>query len=337
MSYLPPMERIDNIDNSGRRINYLRISVTDRCNLACRYCVPKEQIPLLSHDKIARYEEILRIVEIAAQLGITKVRITGGEPFVRKGIFTFLKELGAISGIRDIGVTTNGVLLEKQLKNILRTNVRRMNISLDTLVPEKFRQITGKDHFHQVWRGIMAANEAGIAPIKLNCVVMRGVNDDEISDLATLAEKHPFHVRFIEYMPMGNSAMEQNQEVLVPEIKAAVEKRLGALAPVESGSFDGPAKRFKPENAPGEIGFISPVSSHFCHQCNRLRLTSTGRLRPCLLKNDETDILGPLRRGASPGELRQIFRTTLKNKPLSHSLDTDQVCRISSQMSAIGG
>ncbi|MFO7750632.1 MAG: GTP 3',8-cyclase MoaA [Desulfobacteraceae bacterium] len=337
MSYLPPMEKTDNIDRSGRRINYLRISVTDRCNLACRYCVPKEQIPLLSHDKIARYEEILKIVDIAAQMGITKVRITGGEPFVRKGIFTFLKALGAIKGIRDIGVTTNGVLLKNQLKNILRTHVRRLNISLDTLVPEKFRQITGKDRFHQVWQGITAANEGGIAPIKLNCVVMRGINDDEITDLAALALKFPFHVRFIEYMPMGNSAVEQNQQVLVPEIKAAVEKRLGTLVPVEQGRFDGPAKRFKPKNAPGEIGLISPVSSHFCHQCNRLRLTSTGRLRPCLLKNDETDILTPLRRGASVSELRQIFKTTLKNKPLAHSLDADHACRIASQMSEIGG
>ncbi|MEA1969563.1 MAG: GTP 3',8-cyclase MoaA [Thermodesulfobacteriota bacterium] len=337
MTYLSSTTKAENIDKMGRSINYLRISVTDRCNLACRYCVPKDALPLLSHNKIARYEEILKITEIAAGIGITKVRITGGEPFVRKGIYKFIKNIYLINGIRDIAVTTNGVLLKKQIKQIETCGIKRLNISLDTLIPDKFKYITGKDYFNDVWQGIMAANEIGITPIKLNCVVMKKINDDEIADLASLSLKYPFHVRFIEYMPMGNSAVEMSQQMLIPEIKKRVELKLGKLLPVQRTKFDGPAKRYRLENGLGEIGFISPVSSHFCSQCNRLRLTSTGRLRPCLLHKEETDILGPLRSGASDNELKEIIKKVIFNKPLSHNLERHSSTRVNAQMSAIGG
>lgn len=319
------------------KVNYLRISVTDRCNLACRYCVPDNQISLLTHKDIARYEEILRIVRISCQLGITKVRITGGEPLVRRGIVDFIEKIATMPEIQDLSITTNGVLLEKNAQALKEAGLKRINISLDTLVPERFKQITGKDLFKQVWKGIEAAMNKGFSPIKLNTVIMRGINDDEIEALAGLSQEYPIHLRFIEYMPMGSAAVNSEEEVLIPEIKRRIEHSLGKLTPIERGMNDGPARRFKLSGAPGEIGFISPVSSHFCHDCNRLRLTSSGALRPCLLNNLEYDILTPLREGATERELEAIVMESIKNKPKSHNLGTDRSSRIESQMFSIGG
>ncbi|MGD9733182.1 MAG: GTP 3',8-cyclase MoaA [Desulfamplus sp.] len=371
----------NSLDN--RIINYLRISVTDRCNLACRYCVPKEILPALPHDKIARYEEIYRIVRCASQLGIKKLRITGGEPFMRKGILPFIKSLSEIDAINDISITTNGVLLEPNIDEVTDSGINRINISLDTLKPEKFKFISGKDHFASVWRGIMAALDKGLAPIKLNAVILRGINDDEIEALAVLSLKYPFHVRFIEYMPMGNSAVDISQQVLIPEIRERIEKNMGTLEPVvinfnnadcQSNSIKnavnrvdtpkipineaGPAKRYKIKGALGEIGFISPVSSHFCDQCNRLRLTSTGHLRPCLLNNREIDLLTQMRQGISDQTVKEIIFYAIKSKPASHNLNiVDNILnstnsdasgqkssseisgnnRVDTQMSTIGG
>jgi len=318
-------------------VNYLRISVTDRCNLACRYCVPKEFVPLLSHKDIARYEEILRIIRLSCNIGITKVRITGGEPLVRKGIVDFIFEVSKIPEIQDLSLTTNGVLLRKKASCLKKAGLKRINISLDTLKPEKFKFITGKDLFKEVWKGIMEVRDQGFLPIKLNCVLMRGINDNEIEDLAAITLEHPFHMRFIEYMPMGNSAVEIKQQVLIPEIRQRIETAFGPLEPVEKDINDGPAKRFKISNALGEIGFISPISSHFCHECNRLRLTSTGTLRPCLLNSYEKDIMTPLRQGASDHELKEILLETIAKKPSSHTLGKDNSNRIQSQMFTIGG
>ena len=211
------------------KVNYLRISVTDRCNLACCYCVPKDQISLLTHRDIARYEEILRIVRACCRLGITKVRITGGEPLVRKGIVDFIQSIAKMPEIQDLSITTNGVLLEKNALALKESGLKRINISLDTLIPDRFRQITGKDLFLQVWKGIMAVMDQGFSPIKLNTVVMRGVNDDEIEALAELSLKYPVHMRFIEYMPMGNSAVDSAQQILIPEIKRRIEQRAGEI------------------------------------------------------------------------------------------------------------
>ncbi len=319
------------------KVNYLRISVTDRCNLACCYCVPKDQISLLTHRDIARYEEILRIVRASCRLGITKVRITGGEPLVRKGIVDFIQSIAKMPEIQDLSITTNGVLLEKNARALKESGLKRINISLDTLIPDRFRQITGKDLFLQVWKGIMAVMDQGFSPIKLNTVVMRGVNDDEIEALAELSLKYPVHMRFIEYMPMGNSAVDSAQQILIPEIKRRIEQRAGELIPVERGINDGPARRFKLPDALGEVGFISPVSSHFCHECNRLRLTSTGTLRPCLLNNLEYDILTPLRKGATDREIEALIMKSIRNKPESHHLGMVNSERIESQMFSIGG
>ncbi|SMC35719.1 cyclic pyranopterin monophosphate synthase subunit MoaA [Desulfocicer vacuolatum DSM 3385] len=321
----------------NRTINYLRISVTDRCNLACRYCVPKQDLPFVTHADVARYEELLTIVEAAAELGITKIRITGGEPLVRKGLFGFIKNLSDVPGIEDIAITTNGVLLEKNMDALVASGVRRLNISLDTLSPEIFKQITGKDRHAKVWRGIMAAHDRGIAPIKLNMVPLRGINEDDIEKMARLVLSYPFHVRFIEYMPMGNSGVTMDQQMLIPEISARVEAALGSLTPMGKGKHDGPARRFTAKHALGEIGFISPVSSHFCHQCNRLRLTSTGMLRPCLLHNYETDILSIVRNGGTCDDIKSVILETIANKPLQHSLGEKAPEKINSQMFTIGG
>lgn len=354
------------IEDRSRLINYLRISITDRCNLACRYCVPKTSLPSLHHKEIARYEEILHIVEIAAGLGITKIRVTGGEPLVRKGVFSFIQQLSQIKGIGEIALTTNGVLLEKNVSNLIQAGVHRINVSLDTLKPERFKFISGKDAFHQVWRGIMEALEKGLSPVKLNAVVLKGINDDEIADLAQLSLSYPIHMRFIEYMPMGNSDVALSQQMLIPEIRERIENAVGPLRAVAPHAADkiekkspchhptltngmgaGPAKRFKFDNGLGEIGFISPVSSHFCHECNRLRLTSTGKLRPCLLKDIELDILTPLRQGASKEALEKLIIESVAKKPAVHFMVKHGSSRtgkgeypspiVPSQMSTIGG
>jgi GTP 3',8-cyclase len=323
----------------GRSINYLRISVTDRCNFRCRYCVPAAPFTVISHDKIARYEEILKITRLACDMGITKVRVTGGEPFVRKDIFCFLEKLCAIETLSDISITTNGALLNKdKIQTLIDLGIKRLNFSLDTLDPARFAAITGRDRFEKVWDAIMTAHSLGMTPVKINAVVLRGVNDDEVVDIAGLTRKYPFHIRFIEYMPMGDSHIEQQQQVLTTEIRERIETDLGRLKPLPHKSGDGPAKKFQLANAPGVVGFITPISSHFCSKCNRLRLTSRGFLRPCLLNDYEKDILTPLRNGADDASLKEIIQSALKHKPLDHSLDENRPKDIPiSHMTSIGG
>jgi len=323
----------------NRAINYLRISVTDRCNFRCRYCVPSSPFSVIAHEKIARYEEILRITRLACELGITKVRITGGEPFVRKKIFSFLEQLCQLDALKDISITTNGALLTREkIKSLIQMGIHRLNFSLDTLDPVKFAAITNRDRFHRVWDSIMAAHSLGISPIKINAVALRGFNDDEIEAIAGLTLKYPFHIRFIEYMPMGDSDFERQQQILTREIQAKIESTLGPLIPMKREYNDGPAKKFRLADAKGVVGFITPISSHFCSECNRLRLTSRGNLRPCLLNDYERDILTPLRAGASDQELKSIIESSLTHKPLFHSLSDAKAKNIPiSHMNSIGG
>lgn len=324
------------IDNYKRHLNYLRISITDRCNLQCMYCLPHNLIPKLRHKEILRYEEILRLVRIGVHLGISKIRITGGEPLVRKGVYDFLKELTDIAGILDVSLTTNGVLLKDNIKKVKSTGIKRINVSIDTLDKQKFAKITGHDFFHQVWEGIELANNMGFNPIKLNVVALKGINDNEFIDFARLSFLYPFHVRFIEHMPIGDSRMNAGQRVLAPEIKEQIEV-LGELIPVEKGINDGPAERYKFEGAKGEIGFIRPISKHFCNQCNRLRLTASGQLRTCLLSDHQEDIKEPLRKGCSDSKLADILIKAVYRKPFEHNLTCNKPDKVSSQMSAIGG
>lgn len=322
-----------------RNINYLRISVTDRCNFRCIYCIPATPFKAIEHDSIARYEEILRLVRIGCDMGITKVRVTGGEPFVRKGIFSFIRRLCRIPQLQDISITTNGSRLNRdKLKELMNMGIQRLNFSLDTLMPEKFIQITRRDRFQRVWDNIMAARDLGMSPIKINTVALKGFNDDEIQTIAGLTRKYPLHVRFIEYMPMGNTDVGTQQQILTQDIKHMIIDAHGPLTAIPKGENDGPAKNYKLAGAPGILGFITPVSSHFCSECNRLRLTSRGTLRPCLLSNKETDILTPLRNGADDEQLKQIMITALKEKPLYHKLRQRSVRDIPlNHMTSIGG
>jgi GTP 3',8-cyclase len=325
------------IDTCNRRLNYLRISITDRCNLRCQYCSPRHQIPKLSHEDILSYEEILRLVRIAVQLGISKVRITGGEPLVRKGACEFIQALHQVDGIRDVSLTTNGMLLKDNVDTLIAAGLHRINISLDTLNPEKFMKITGVDAFDRVWEGIQKAYRAGLSPIKINTVALRNFNDNELEEIARLSFTYPFHFRFIEYMPIGMSEQGMADNLYMPEIKLRLTDRIGELIPVEHQIIDGPAERFRFAGAAGEVGFISAMSHHFCHTCNRLRLTASGHLRSCLLSDHQEDLKNPLRGGASDEALSAIFIKAAKMKDVQHGLTADMPVRLSGQMSSIGG
>jgi cyclic pyranopterin phosphate synthase len=322
-------------DQFCRRLNYLRVSITDRCNLRCAYCVPRESIPRMAHQDILRYEEILRILRIGIKLGITKIRITGGEPLVRRDLLPFLEQVNGLEGLRDIALTTNAVLLKPHLKPLQEAGIKRLNISLDTLKRNRFAELAGGDHFDQVWDAIEAAHAMGFHPIKLNVVAMRGVNDDEFRDIAALTLTRPYHVRFIEYMPMGNPNLPGDPYMSNDEVRQKVE-RIAPLEAVPRNAGDGPARRYRFPGAPGEVGFISPLSHHFCESCNRLRLTAGGKLRPCLLSNQEFDLMTPLRAGASDAELTAIFLEGARLKPMAHGLVAGGR-KVDARMSAIGG
>ncbi len=325
------------IDKYNRCLNYLRISITDRCNLRCIYCVPNDSRQHLPHKEILRYEEILRLVRIGVRLGISKVRITGGEPLIRKGVYDFLGQLTQIDGLSDVSLTTNGVLLKDNIKKIRSAGIKRINVSMDTLNRQKYKDITGHDMFDQVWEGIELAQKMGFNPIKINVVALNGINDDELTDIARLSFSYPFHIRFIEYMPIGTPHINNiGKQLLAPEIKKRI-NALGELIPVKNGVNDGPAKRYKFKGAKGEIGFIHAISKHFCNECNRLRLTASGKLRACLLSDRQEDLKGPLRRGCLDSELADVFLRAVSHKPFDHNVVCNQPVMVAGRMSAIGG
>lgn len=333
---MKPVNESKLIDNCNRHLNYLRISITDRCNLQCRYCVPRELIPKLSHTDILTYEEILRVVRVATRLGISKVRVTGGEPLVRKGVYEFLHKLVNTERLKDVSLTTNGVLLRDNLKKIKAAGISRINISLDTLDRAKYRHITGFDAFEQVWQGIEAAHRMGFYPIKLNIVALRGINDDALVEMARLSFRYPFHVRFIEYMPIGQADFNPESFLLVPEIKKRISV-LGDLVAIQEDQRDGPAQRYRYPEAKGEIGFIPALSQHFCNRCNRLRLTASGQLRPCLLSDHQENLKKVLRENGSDQELAEVFITAVNHKPSDHNLVAKDPTPVCGQMRAIGG
>lgn len=307
-------------DSFQRPIDYLRISVTDRCNLRCIYCMPSEGVNLLEHEDILSYEEIYHVAQVAAELGISKIRITGGEPLARLGLSSLIKMLASIDLITDISLTTNGLLLGRYAAELKQAGLRRVNVSLDTLKPDKFKFITRQsDKLDDVLESIEVAKAVGLNPVKINVVAMAGINDDELFDFAAKTINDGWHVRFIELMlPVGVSTTTA-QFISVTDIRKKLEQ-LGDLEPCVHGIGNGPAKYFRFPEANGTVGFITPVSEHFCYLCNRMRLTSDGKLRPCLLADDEIDLKQSLRNGASSERLKLLIEEAVAKKPLHHNL-----------------
>jgi cyclic pyranopterin phosphate synthase len=305
-------------DSFHRPINYLRISVTDRCNLRCVYCMAAEGISLMSHNDILTYEEINTVARAAAGLGINKIRLTGGEPLVRLGLPRLIEMLAKIEGIDDISLTTNGILLGRYAGELKSAGLQRVNVSLDTLKPDRFKLITRLgDSLGEVLEGIEAARTVGLEPVKLNMVVMAGINDDELLDFAAKTVTEGWQVRFIELMPVVSE--DAPHFVSASEMRRRLEP-LGELTPCLPSVGNGPAKYFRLPNAKGAIGFITPISEHFCFQCNRMRLTADGRLRPCLLSDYEVDLKQSLRRGISLAGLEKLIKKAVAGKPERHQL-----------------
>lgn len=325
------------IDTFARTISYLRISLTDHCNLRCLYCTPKDAGEKLAGSELLTYEEILRVTEQAVELGIRKVRLTGGEPLLRRGVLHFIHRLTAIPGLEDIRLTTNGVLLQEMANELRRAGISKLNISLDTLRPARYREITGSDCFPRVWTGIRRARDLGFDPVKINVVVLKGLNDDELLDFGRLTLTEPYQVRFIEFMPVGQDTAWSTERYLSSQ---EVRSRLAALAPllpVRSSSLDGPASIYRFKGAAGSLGFISPISHQFCDQCNRLRLTAEGRLRSCLLSDEEIDLKAILRGGCSTPAIKDALLQATLNKPKGHLLTENGFRNCHGQMSRIGG
>jgi len=324
------------LDSFGRNINYLRISVTDRCNLRCIYCMPPEGVPHMPHSEIISYEEIRTVVRAAAELGISRIRLTGGEPLVRVDVPKLIKMLSQINGIEELSLTTNGTLLKKYALELKQAGLSRVNVSLDTLKPDKFKHITRVGELKDVLEGIEATRDASLYPIKINVVVMRGINDDEILDFARMTYKEGCHVRFIELMPFKGAAE------FVPSIELRQNiSLLGKLEPCPDSvriTGNGPAMYYRLAGANGTIGFVSPLTeASFCSRCNRMRLTPDGKLRPCLLGEDEIDLKTPLRNNASIEELKRLILKAVASKPERHNLEGGDIRLVQRKMSQIGG
>ncbi len=322
------------IDSHGRKINYLRLSVTDRCNMRCRYCMPQDGIPKLEHNNILSYEQLYRLSQAAVSLGIEKIRVTGGEPLVRKGIVDFLAQLSELPGLKQLVMTTNGLQLPEMAADLKRSGVQRLNISLDTLRPEVFRSITRRDGLNRVLAGIAAAEEVGL-PIKLNMVVMRGVNDAELVDFAAMTLENKISVRFIEYMPAIKEEGWQSLVMPGEDILARIAEQY-PFSPVISGELDGPARVYKVAGAQGTIGVITALSGHFCADCNRIRITASGKVRSCLFANDEFDLTQVLADGDNAA-IQAVLRKLVAIKPAMHAMNEQEAQHTAFTMAQIGG
>ncbi len=324
------------LDRFGRKIHYLRISLTDHCNLRCVYCMP-EDMTFRPNRELMQDDEVLLLVRLFTRLGFDKFRLTGGEPTVRLHIVELVHEIASIPGVRSLSMTTNGVLLSRLAEPLAKAGLQRVNISLDSLDLEKFHRLTRWGSLADVWEGILAAERAGLTPIKLNTVVVRGYNEADVVDLARLTLEHPWQVRFIEMMPFaGATDLQLKQVVKADDIQRAIETALGPLQIANGGELDGEARLYRLPGACGEIGFISSVTVPFCAACTRARLTADGRLRLCLLREGEVDLLTPLRSGASLEDLRQLILDGIWNKPWGHGL-AQGIIPLNRVMNEIGG
>jgi cyclic pyranopterin phosphate synthase len=320
------------VDSYNRIISYVRISITDRCNLRCKYCT-ENLVPFIPHDEVLRYEEIIRFVRIGASLGLRKVRLTGGEPLRRKGIFHLLREINATQGIEDISLTTNGVELAAHVDELRDAGLRRINVSLDSLKRERFEYITGVDAFDRVMESIEAAIAAGLNPVKINTVIIKSFNDDEILDFAGFALERGLQVRFIEFMPFGDGW--DSSKVLTSAYLEDLIRKEYELLPAQN-SHRGPAKMFRFPGGTGQIGFISPMSSHICSECNRIRLTPDGKLKPCLFSDAEYDVRALLRGKTTDEDIADFIRKVVSAKP-EKKFETGTIKKCQRSMRNIGG
>jgi cyclic pyranopterin phosphate synthase len=323
-------------DSFDRRIDYLRVSITDKCNLKCIYCTPTKGIKRFKETEVLTDEEIIRFVRIACKQGLKKVRITGGEPLIRKNITKLVSAIKQ-TGIPELSLTTNGILLSELAGDLKKAGLDRVNISLDTFDPERYRGITKGGDIRRVWKSIEEAERIGLSPLKINFVPIRGLNDDEILAFASLTFEHNYHVRFIEFMPAScNGLWKKDKFVSSDEIL----KKVSGLGKLDLLKFKGrgPSRNFRLKGATGVIGIISPLSDHFCGFCNRLRLTANGKIRPCLFSREEIDIKTPLRNGASDEDIRELFIRAIKLKPQRHTLNENKTSSSHLKaMSEIGG
>lgn len=324
------------LDRFGRNIHYLRVSLTDKCNLRCVYCMAEDMV-FRPNAELMQDDELLKLMRLFAELGFDKYRLTGGEPTIRHNVVELVREMAAIPGVRSLSMTTNGVLLPKLAQPLAEAGLERVNVSIDTLDPQKFKRITRWGNLDDVWNGILASEEAGLTPIKLNAVVVRGFNDDDVADLARLTLDHPWQMRYIEMMPFGDVAdFAQKQVVTEAEIRERIEQEFGPLELLDNGKLDGEARLYRIPGALGTIGLISSVTQPFCASCTRARLTADGVLRLCLLRDKEVNLLQPLRQGATLDDLKQIIRDGIWHKPWGHGLAAE-VIPLSRVMSQIGG
>jgi cyclic pyranopterin phosphate synthase len=333
LAYQPPL-----LDAFGRRHNNLRISVTDRCNIRCFYCMPAENVQFKPRSEILSFEEIERFVRVVARLGVNKLRLTGGEPLVRADMPRLVEMLAAVPGIDDIALTTNGILLAEQAQWLKDAGLDRLNISLDALNAETFKQITRRDGFERVLEGIFAAQRVGFRKIKLNAVAIRGLTEDEVVPLGRFAREHDLEVRFIEFMPLDADDAWQNDQVLPGErIREILEEGIGPLEPLPRDDPSQPATDYIFADGRGFIGFINPVTQPFCGDCNRLRITADGKIRNCLFSTVEWDARELLRTGASDAELAQLVRDCVAAKKAGHGINSDEFVKPERAMYQIGG
>ncbi|MEI6134621.1 MAG: GTP 3',8-cyclase MoaA [Desulfomonile sp.] len=324
------------IDHHGRIIDYLRVSITDLCNFRCIYCRPPQGVKLIPHSDILRYEEILKIISVSKTLGIKKVRITGGEPLVRRGVVDFISRLTHEIGLEDVALTTNGSKLDEMAPGLRDAGLKRINVSLDTLRRDSFSAITGVDGLLKVMKGIETSFEAGFSPIKINVVLLKGFNEIDVAEFARLTLNRPLDVRFIERMPFGNDTQPINSPNSFGAVEAIgiIEKSFGTLIPLKSSALDGPARMLRIKGAQGRIGIIDPVTGHFCPTCNRLRLTARGSLRPCLLSPLEIDLRSFLRTDPDDSQLEAFIEAAVMAKPASRYSNLQ---RMETGMNTIGG
>lgn len=325
-------------DTFGRIHDNLRISITDRCNVRCFYCMPEEGVKYVSHDEILRFEEIERFVRVAASLGVTKVRVTGGEPLVRKGLPTLIRMLCEIPGIRDLALTTNGVLLSKHARDLYDAGLRRLNVHLDTLDRERFLRITRRDDLDKVLEGLQVAREVGFGPIKINAVAVKNLVEPDIVPLARFGREHGMEIRFIEFMPLDAQGIwARNQVLTAGEIIETLSREVAPLIEIPDRDERAPATEYRYADGVGRVGFIASVSRPFCLNCNRIRLTSDGKVRYCLFAIEETDVKGLLRSGASDDEIAAAIRGNVQRKWMGHEINSSQFVAPPRPMYAIGG